>query len=182
MKESVRSLFKSARQSISEINRERKSHRIFDSLSRLPEFKKAIQIMVYLSRGEEVVTHFMVKKWLDQKKKIYAPKVESDKLLPCLINHWEDLEYGKYNVLEPKETLYIANPNELELILVPGIAFTPKGGRIGMGKGFYDRFLSKTKAIKIALAYEEQISSTLPLEQHDIAMNIIITDKNIYRT
>lgn len=181
MKTPIREQYKETRRSISEIEREMKSHRIFSKLMELPEFQTAQKILVHLSKGEEVVTHFMVQRWLQTEKTLFVPKVKDDHFIACRLDHWEDLEFGAYGVLEPSEVIEIGHPSEIDLILVPGLAFTPSGVRLGMGKGYYDRFLKHTKATKIGLAYEEQIVNELPKESHDVDMDIIITDQTIYR-
>jgi len=181
MKQVIREQLKSARHAISEIERERKSHRIFDAFLKSDEYKKARNILVYISKGDEVVTHFMVKRLLSSGKTLYAPKVEGEALIASRLDHWEDLDFGAYGVLETTNVLEILHPQELDLVLVPGVGFTPNGDRIGLGKGYYDRFLKKTNAIKMGFAYDEQILEELPTEEHDVSLDLIITDKTIYR-
>ena len=75
------------------------------------------------------------------------------------------------------------NPDKLDLVIVPGIAFDKKGHRIGYGYGYYDRFLKtiKKKAVKIGLAFDFQLIESIPEEEHDVPMNIVVTDKEILR-
>lgn len=181
MKNQIREEIKEKRRTLSEINRERKSHQIFEKFISLPEIKEAKNILVYVSYGEEVVTHFMIKRLLQTDKVLYTPKVDGDNIIACRLDHWEDLEFGTFGILEPKEVIEIKHPSELDLIMVPGVAFTEKGDRMGLGKGFYDRFLDKCPATKVGLAYDEQIINELPIEDHDVPMDIIITDSTIIR-
>jgi len=181
MKNLIREEIKEKRRSISEINRERKSHQIFDKFISLPELKEVTNLLVYISHTEEVVTHFMVKRLLQSDITLYTPKVEGDTLIACRLDHWEDLEFGAFGILEPKEVIEIKHPSEFDIIMVPGVAFSKKGDRMGQGKGFYDRYLKESTAVKVGLAYDEQILDELPTEEHDVPMDIIITDSTIIR-
>lgn len=182
MKEAIRDQYKLLREEIPEIEREKKSHRIFEAFLKLPEFETAENILVYVSKGEEVVTHFMVRSLLSSGKTIYVPKVVGDDMIACRLDHWEDLDFGAFGVLEPSEVIEIKDPSELELIMVPGVVFSIQGDRIGLGKGYYDRFLKRCPGIKVGLAYEEQIVDELPSMPHDVPMNLILTDQTLYRS
>ena len=96
------------------------------------------------------------------------------------INDWNDLSTGAYGILEPRE-IKIALPEDIQVAIIPGIAFDKKGYRIGYGKGYFDRLLPKMNALKIALAFDFQLLDELPREKHDVKMDMIITDKRILR-
>ncbi|MFT7184047.1 MAG: 5-formyltetrahydrofolate cyclo-ligase [Oceanicoccus sp.] len=181
MKEEIRERTKAKRLAIKEMDRERKSHRIYEKLMSLSEFKEAKNIMIYISSTEEVVTHFMVKRLLQMDKTLYVPKVVDQTLIACRLDHWEDLDFGSFGILEPNEVIEIKHPSEIDVIIAPGVAFTKEGARLGMGKGFYDRFMRNYTGLKIGLAYEEQIIEEIPTEDHDVQMDMIITNENIYR-
>jgi 5-formyltetrahydrofolate cyclo-ligase len=181
MKKIIREKLKERRKSLSEIDRERKSHKAYEKLIALEEMKNAKKVLVYISTGEELVTHFMVRRFLEMDMTVYVPKTEPDSIIACRLDHWDDLEFGYQDILEPKEVIEIIHPKEIDLILVPAVAFTKKGERIGMGSGYYDRFLARTDAFKVGLAYEDQIIDEIPVEDHDIHMDIVITDENIYK-
>lgn len=97
------------------------------------------------------------------------------------IDSLKDLQLSNYGILEPEETAEEIMINHMDLAIVPGVAFDPKGGRVGYGGGFYDRFFSnlQVKIKKIALAYEFQILDRVPIEEHDISIDAIITEKCI---
>ena len=88
------------------------------------------------------------------------------------------LELGAFHIEEPtgNETV---DPDTLELIVVPAVAYDRKGNRLGRGKGFYDRLLGSTKATKVGVAYEFQIVDEVPVEQHDIPMDIVISPSGV---
>ena len=99
------------------------------------------------------------------------------------INKKTKWEISIYELLKPKKILHSKNKQteQLDLIIVPGIAFDKTKGRLGRGGGYYDQFLSTTKAKKIALAFEKQIVNLVPKEAHDINMDIIITESRIIK-
>ena len=72
--------------------------------------------------------------------------------------------------------------DQIELVITPGVAFDKKGNRIGMGKGYYDRYFEQNNApLKVALAYEEQVLDSLPKDPYDVSINLIVTDQNLYQ-
>lgn len=150
-------------------------------------FKKAETVLVYASYKSEVNTDDIVKKALLDGKKVGFPKCEIIDGVP-VINFYEvtnlcQLTEGYKGILEPdleyynlKEIDYVA-----DLCIVPGVSFDKKGNRMGYGKGFYDRFLSKNMSrLNIALAFELQIVEKIPTNEFDIAMDMIITEENTY--
>lgn len=88
----------------------------------------------------------------------------------------KSLDFG-VEILGPESSCLEVKP---KIILVPGLGFSAEGERLGRGKGFYDRYLEKCDAIKIGVAFEMQLESNLPVEPHDIKMDFVVTDKNIY--
>lgn len=135
--------------------------------------------MAYASTSEEVDTHDLIKDCFKKGHTIYIPKVDRNEIKIIPVQHWEVLEPGTFSILEPMISAEAANPEDLDLILVPGIAFDHRGHRLGFGRGFYDRVLKKTKAYKVGLAFHEQIVDEIPNEEHDVPMDLIITDTSL---
>jgi len=158
------------------------SLKIKGTLVNLPEYKKAKAILCYMPINNEVDTVTLIKDSLKNKKRIALPKVNKKEhsIEVFEIKNIEgDLEIGCYNILEPKIENKRLNYSDIDLILVPGVAFDCRGFRIGYGKGYYDRLLKNTNAAKIALAYEFQVHDKLPGESHDVCVDKIITEKRI---
>lgn len=158
-----------------------KSKAIRLRLESTQEFKKAKYILVYISTNDEVNTHEFVKDCLERGNKVFVPKVEKEGLEIYSIKDWNKLKPGNFGILEPFEIPDKTHPSEMDLILVPGLAFDKKGHRVGYGGGFYDKLLKLTKGIKIGLAFEEQIVDKIPAEEHDVALDLIVTDKQTIR-
>ncbi len=95
---------------------------------------------------------------------------------------WKELSIGSYGILEPRtEKIRKTRVEDIDLIIVPGVAFDKKGNRIGHGKGYYDRLLDKTNATKIGLAFEFQLLKEIPTDKHDLPIDILITEKRIIK-
>lgn len=104
----------------------------------------------------------------------YSP--DGDRYVPCLIRDpSRDLQRGQYGILEPGPHCPIFDLMRLDLALVPGIGFTLNGGRLGRGKGYYDRLLAEVPALKCGVAFDCQIANEFPLEPHDVQLNCILT-------
>ena len=154
-----------------------KSNRIISKLIEMEEFRKAKKLLCYVSFDNEVYTHGLIKEYAKEKK-IAVPVVRGNELILSYINDWKELSTGAYGILEPKK-IKMANPQEIEVAILPGIAFDKRGYRIGYGKGYFDRLLPKMNALKIALAFDFQLLDSLPNEKHDVKMDMIITEKRI---
>lgn len=170
------------RDSISAENKEIKDASIRGILIDSPEFKKAHSILFYASYKSEVDTFGIMKYSISAKKTIALPKVntETSSLDIYEIKDLSELASGYQNIPEP---IPLANRRvnlrEIDLIIVPGVAFDKNCNRLGYGKGCYDKLLIEKTCPAIALAYEEQIIDSVPAELHDIKMDKIITDKRV---
>lgn len=160
-----------------------KSLAIKKKLFDLIEFKNSTLISFYVSFISEVKTHQMIKEALRLGKRVAIPIVERQKTLSLseLKDFDNELEIGKFGILEPKlEYRRKVNLEEVELVIVPGIAFDENGNRIGYGQGYYDYLLSKMKGIPfIGLAYELQIVPQIQVGERDVAVHKIITEDRI---
>ena len=160
-----------------------KSKKIEKNLFELDGFKNAESILFYISYGNEVFTHDMIKGCLKMGKNVIVPisDVESKKLTLSRLDDWKDLEKGAYNILEPREeTIQEVSVFDMDLVIVPGVGFDEHGCRIGHGEGYYDCLLrDSTNAIHIGLAFEKQIVDEIPIEEHDIPVDIIITEERL---
>lgn len=158
---------------------------IFENLLNIDIFRLSNNIMIYIDFCNEVKTINIIEYLLSIDKNVIVPisLTSSKELLPSqILNTSEDLDIGSYGILEPKkDKIREFNPNNLDLIIMPGIGFDKKGNRIGFGAGYYDRFISKlSKHIPtIALAYEFQIIENIPYDIHDRPVDYIITEKRI---
>lgn len=144
---------------------------VFEQLENSAAFQLAEKILLYHSLPDELETHRFLKKWKDIKK-FFLPRVNGVNL-ELLPYDETRLEIGSFHIEEPKgdETYPV---EDIEVIIVPGVAFDRKGRRLGRGKGFYDRLLATAKATKIGVGYDFQLIDELPSEPHDVPMDMII--------
>lgn len=175
------------RKALSKEEVKEKSLKIKENLFSLEEFKKAKNIMFYVSFNNEAGTREAIKELLAKKEKtVVVPYVlENYPILQLSeLKNFDELEEKTFGILEPKE-LYIRefNYEKLDLVIVPGIVFDKKGYRIGYGHGYYDRFLKTLKkgVKKIGLAFELQVVDEIPEEEHDVPVDIVVTEKRVLR-
>lgn len=154
------------------------------SAAELPEFAAARVVMIFLSTPTEVDTASLALRCWQAGKTVVAPKVSWDqrRMLPVEITSLRDGLTHTGPVREPIAGKPI--PVELiDLVIVPGLGFTPRGYRIGRGMGFYDRFLAQPEfaGASCGLAFEEQVVSDLPVLDHDVPLHILVSDSAIRR-
>ena len=186
MKQTLKQEISEKRKTLSKEEVIKKSKLIKKNLCSLSEFKKARNIMFYVSFNNEVDTHEVIKELLSEKEKnIIVPYVlkNNPSLQLSEIRDFNELEPKSFGILEPRE-LYIRefNPNKIDLVILPGLVFDKKGCRVGYGYGYYDRFLKKVKKVKkIGLAFELQLVDEIPKEKHDVPVDILVTEKRVLK-
>jgi len=184
MKSNLRKIILEKRDLLSPKEITRKSLEIKQRLFNLKEFNEVTIISFYVSFRSEVETHEMIKETLRLDKRVVVPIVKKKKRLSLSeLKNFNELELGKFGILEPKVAFRREiNLEEVELVIVPGVAFDEKGNRIGYGRGYYDDLLTRMKKIPfIGLAYELQIVPEIPKEERDIPVHKIITEDRIIR-
>lgn len=139
-------------------------------------FMMADKILMYHSLPDELSTIDFIDKW-HTRKHFFLPRVNGVNL-DVLPYDRTRLQYGSFHIEEPTGD-DIEDIDNIELIIVPGIAYDNRGNRVGLGKGYYDRLLSRTKATKIGIGYDFQLVDEIDSEPHDITMDIVITDSRI---
>ena len=146
-------------------------------------FKEACIIHIFLSKADEPETSQIIELAWKSGKQIGVPCVLPDtlELFHSQLTSFEDLRPGALDVLEPSpEQRTTLIPESFDLVIVPGVAFDRQGGRLGYGKGYYDRFLDQSLAFRLALAFDFQILKTVPTEMYDVPMDGILTENGFY--
>lgn len=157
---------------------------IAERLMNLPEYKDAKCIFVYIGVGAEVLTDEITENLFASGKRVCVPFCHGKGIMDAVeISSKGDLVPGKYNIPEPRDRTRTVSPESLELVIVPGVAFGEDGSRLGRGGGYYDRFLKNAKnAKKIALCREMNLEKTVPREEYDEFVDIIVTEKRVLKT
>lgn len=161
--------------------------RILDRLIKLPEYAAARTVMTYVSLSEEVDTEPLMKHVWEEGRRVVVPYCAANVLRLFVLKSRDELAPGTLGILEPRAKLRAqpdrdASPAELDLIVVPGIVFDRRGGRVGYGKGYYDGLLKQVRptAAVIALAFECQMVDRVPMLSHDVPMHKILTEQAVY--
>lgn len=170
------------RLSMEEVNG--KSARITTAVCALLETGSYRTIGAYSSFGKEVGTEALIRRLLAAGHQVALPVVSRQPSLKKmdfrLVEQVEALVPGVFGILEPQQGKVVF-PEELEIMLLPGLAFSRTGERLGRGGGYYDRYLAKLppEVLKIGLAFSEQIAEALPTEEHDLKVDMVITEKEV---
>ncbi len=163
------------------------SRRIWDKVLALPQFAPARTVMTYLDIGNEVRTRPYVPELWRLGKRVVVPYCMAHELRLFHLKNMDELSPGTWQILEPKPEWRAradrhAEAAELDLILVPGLAFDRYGDRLGWGRGYYDRFLRLVRpdAVKIAPAFECQLIDKIPVLPHDVRVDMVVTENAVY--
>lgn len=185
IKQSLRKEILARRNSIAHQQLVKASEQIKQQLFQCDFFKKAKTVMAYMDFRNEVMTKDIIQKGIVDGKQMCIPVCNKEivTITPSLLKDFDaDLQTGTWGILEPKpEKMRPIEPKNIDLVIVPGVAFDPKGNRLGYGAGYYDRFLSKTnwQTIFVALAFQLQIVADAFPDTHDVPVHFIITEKEL---
>ena len=169
-------------------NKDTLSSQIVDRFMGLPQYESAETVMFYVDVRSEVRTRNKLETALGHGKRIVVPYCVDGELELFLLEDMSELEIGMYKILEPRDELRsVAEKQvpvaEIDLIMVPGVAFDYEGGRTGHGKGYYDKCLelARPDTALVAIAFECQMFPEIPMAAHDIYMDNVITEDRIYK-
>ncbi len=138
-------------------------------------FKKASVVFSYVSFENEISTLDLIEELLKEKRVVVPYCTDKNGGMICVeIKSMAELKTGSYGILEPCNPIEF-DKNEIDFCIVPGLAFDTDGGRIGFGKGYYDRFLSGVNAYKIGICHKELFFENIPKDKLDILMDEVFT-------
>jgi 5-formyltetrahydrofolate cyclo-ligase len=184
-KTELRKAYLAKRNALDPAARHRDSGFIRQRLLRMPDWEDAGTVLCYISMNSEVETRKIIEEALGRRKRVIVPVVGQTLQDGSLseLRSLSELVPGRVRNLFEQAPKFIrpAEPQEVEVALIPGIAFDRQGGRLGSGGGYFDRMLARMpNAVRLALAYSMQIrSELLPLLDHDIRMHKIVTESEI---
>ncbi len=183
-KQELRKFYKARRNAISPRIREEKSNKIAENLRRTFWYASVGNILVYAAiQSEAELTLFCEMAWKDGKK-LFFPKTMDAHMEFYRVDSFAQLEKGRFDVPEPKadkHQVFVSETGTKSVILVPGIAFSKEGYRIGYGAGFYDRYMEHHKELySVGICFADQMVDTFVPDVHDFGMNEVITDEKSY--
>ena len=169
-------------------DKEKVSEIICRRFAQLPEYQAAGTVLCYVHVRDEVRTYRFLETNLGRGKQIVVPYCVADDLRLFLLEDMNELAAGHFGILEPDERLRPCEqkhlePEQLDLVMVPGVAFDTSGGRLGHGRGYYDRLLVDVRPDTrlAALAFKSQLFPDIPMGPHDVRMDLVITENETYR-
>ena len=176
-----------------EIRRELTFEKVFSLSLRIQKrflesayFKSARRLSLYSSIQNEVLTDEVFLEALRAGKDVYYPKVLKKKrhLDFFHVADLDELTPGAFDIREPEKDSQAVGPGGFDLMVVPGVVFDPGGGRVGFGRGYYDRALKGLECEVVALAYEVQVldRKKIPMEAHDVRVGVIVTENRVIKT
>lgn len=182
MKKTLRDAIKKRRLAITETDVKTQSaacvKKLMELIGQLPEDAGAIAL--YMPANREVDVADMIPLCRQLGRTVAVPRVEGYAMEFYEIHDTDDCEKGHFGILEPKPDCRRISGAEISLMIVPGVVFDPEGHRLGYGGGFYDRYLERyPDIIKIAVAYELQMTEEIPAEDHDVRMDYVITAERL---
>jgi len=179
-KKELRTQFKLQREQLNETQIKQKSQLIAEQVLNLAEFKKAKNIMCYVSKDNEVATHDLIKKILTMNKTLAVPLIVKKGIMkPAIIKSFSELRLADFNTLQPTASRLLED--KIDLNLMPALAVTKTGDRLGWGGGFYDRFMMSNQAqLNLVLAFDCQIAEQLPTTEFDQKVDGIITESQLF--
>ena len=162
------------------------SRKIVETALSLAEVQAARTLLFYVDVRDEVRTRHALPDALSSDRRIIVPWCgDAGELKLFHLEDLSELEAGRYGILEPRPELCERPgkrlpPGELDAVLVPGVAFDKTGSRLGHGKGYYDRLLNRIRpdCSLIGLAFECQLFETIPMSEHDVRMDLVVTEQS----
>lgn len=171
----------------SQADKDAVSQQITDRLHQMPQYQQAGTVMYYVDVRDEVRTRHALPEALASGKRIVVPFCVDGELELFLLESMDELETGMYKILEPRQDLRDVpekrvEVSTLDLIIVPGVAFDRNGGRTGHGKGYYDKLLehARPETPLVSLAFECQMFEEIPVADHDVYMDFVVTQDAVY--
>ncbi|MGB2692550.1 MAG: 5-formyltetrahydrofolate cyclo-ligase [Thermodesulfobacteriota bacterium] len=179
-KDSIRNSVGKKRSALSDVEVKQKSLLISDNLYSLEVFKLSNSIALYSPIQNEVRTESIFNKAIQTEKEVYFPRVNGSSLDFHRIHNLEQLQIGKFGVLEPEAHLCKTDIEKIDLFVIPALVFDRSGNRLGYGKGYYDRALADiSDSKKVGLSYVLQILDSVPIDKNDRKVGIIVTEQGI---
>ena len=181
-KDKIRMALRHKRRTLSATDRLKKQQAILALLTALPVYRQAKSIACYWATQEEVPTDQLIYQIWQDGKLAYLPVIQDHNHMAFYsYQHNDSLKRNKFNIAEPiTEQRQPVAKTQLDMIVVPLVAFDSCGNRLGMGRGYYDRYLQDTSAVTLGFAYDLQYLDYLPAEPWDVRLDCVVTESQVY--
>ena len=177
-KSELRAYIRKLKKHYSKVELQRKSIQVIKRIESTNAFESAEIIMCYWSMADEVDTHSFIEKWYLQKI-LLLPVIEKEHLIIKQFHGLKSMKPDpKFGILEPMGDKFIET-DQIDLIIIPGIAFDKNKNRMGRGKAYYDKLLTNLKCPKAGVCFDFQYFDNVPINRYDIAMDMVVTESFI---
>jgi 5-formyltetrahydrofolate cyclo-ligase len=183
-KEELRKRLAALRRALNAEARAQRARAMCERLLSLEPFRDADVIAAYMPLRFEIAPTIAVERAHELGKRVVLPRVDPVTKMLTLHRHdpGDELLESAFMVREPLETAEIVSPQDVDVVLVPGLAFDSRGQRLGYGQGFYDRLLLHMRALRIGLAFDFQLLVEVPSFPHDLPVDWLVTDHRVLRS
>lgn len=174
-KDLIRSQIRAAKALLGDDEKSTAAQKVFGRLEQMAAFMMADRILMYHSLPDELSTREFIARWCDRKQ-FFLPRVNGVNL-EILPYDRSSLRLGSFHIEEPDGDNTVS-VDEIEMVVVPAVAFDRRGNRVGRGKGYYDRLLASLEAMKVGVGYDFQMrdDGDIESEPHDVPLDIVITE------
>ncbi len=181
-KEQLRRRMKERAAALTPEEKSEKDLAVLRELASLPEMRSAATVFCYVSVGSEVDTRKLIPVLLHGGRRVFVPRVDGAEMSAVEITSPDDLsETNAFGIPEPPASFPAADPDGIDIALIPGAAFGTDGSRLGRGMGYYDRWLAGYHGTKCGIAREDALLETVPSENTDERMNVVVSDRCVCR-
>lgn len=178
-KKDLRKRLRIVSDSLSEYYKQEAGRAIAENVTELPLFKESKSLFIYVSTKSEPDTYAIIEEAFKQNKDVYVPKcLPENRMQAVRINSFDELHEGAFGIPEPADS-DAPSPDSFDIAVIPCVSVWTDGRRLGHGAGYYDRFFEDRKAVKICLCFEKLLCGEIPVSEHDIYMDYVITEESI---
>lgn len=181
LKKALRASVLAAREAMSPALRKSASEAVMARIQALDVYREAQTVATYMSFGSELDTHVFFERALADGKRVALPRIDkpAKSLVLHLVGGHHELVEGLWGIREPRHDTPVAEAAEIDMMLVPGVAFDRSGHRLGYGAGYYDKLLASTarKPVRVAAAFDCQVVGEVPAGPHDQPFHLLVTQR-----
>lgn len=179
-KKQLRQRLLAVRQGLAVDQRRLMSDKIREKLLSLPEVVNADTLFCFISFADEVDTHGLIRQLQQLGKRIVVPKTfKNGKIAAIPLTSWDELETDSFGIPVPRSSEPYTSG--IDTCLTPGVGFSPAGQRLGYGRGYYDKWFTENRVShKVGIGYECQVLDEIPVDDTDVLLDKIVTEKNTY--
>ncbi|MGN0774960.1 MAG: 5-formyltetrahydrofolate cyclo-ligase [Candidatus Ventricola sp.] len=175
-KDALRQAMRARRRALSPQEQRRASLVVWERVRAFAPYGASRSVMAYMACRGELDLAPVLEDALAQGKTLLLPRCEAPGVMTARrVTDASQLAPGAHGLMEPDAGCAVFPPEDIDLVFVPGTAFDASGGRLGQGGGYYDRFLARTRALRVGICHDFALLASVPAQAHDVRMNCIIS-------